>query len=308
MIQKKINFGGWPNCIRLTNGEIEIIVTTDVGPRIIKLGFVGGRNLMYVSPADMGKTGGDQWRIYGGHRLWHAPEVMPRTYFPDNTPVNYTWDGSTLKLMQQMETTTGINKEIEISMDAEENRIAILHRLINNNQWEIEISAWAITALSSGGRVILPQEPYIDPASNLLPSRPVVLWHYTQMQDPRWIWGNKYIQLSQDPAQNSEQKIGILNKQGWAAYILKDEIFIKSVLFDPKARYTDFMSNNEVYVNGELIEVETLGPVTRLVPGDSLEHTEKWMLAKLGSELRNYQESTIDSILLNLINSFLFKV
>ena len=31
---------------------------------------------------EKGKTGGSEWHIYGGHRLWHAPEVMPRTYYP----------------------------------------------------------------------------------------------------------------------------------------------------------------------------------------------------------------------------------
>ncbi|GAI70607.1 unnamed protein product, partial [marine sediment metagenome] len=31
-IQEKYNFEGWKNCIRMTNGEVEIVVTTDVGP------------------------------------------------------------------------------------------------------------------------------------------------------------------------------------------------------------------------------------------------------------------------------------
>ena len=130
MIQEKINFGGWSNCIKLTNGSIELIATTDVGPRILKLGFTGGRNLMFVSPEDKGKTGGDQWRIYGGHRLWHAPEVMPRTFFPDNSPVKYKWDGKMLKLMQEKESSTGISKEMEITMDHRRDQISILHRLV----------------------------------------------------------------------------------------------------------------------------------------------------------------------------------
>jgi hypothetical protein len=45
-----VDFGGWPNCIRLSNGEIEVIATTDVGPRIIRVGFVGGQNLLHNYP------------------------------------------------------------------------------------------------------------------------------------------------------------------------------------------------------------------------------------------------------------------
>ena len=42
---EKTNFKGWPNSYRITNGEIELIVTTDVGPRVMHYGFVGGRNV-----------------------------------------------------------------------------------------------------------------------------------------------------------------------------------------------------------------------------------------------------------------------
>src|SRR6478672_4770522 len=79
-MQEKINFGGWPNCIRLSNNESELIVTTDIGPRIIRLGFINKQNFFYLSEEDRGKKGGNDWRIYGGHRLWLAPEAMPLTY------------------------------------------------------------------------------------------------------------------------------------------------------------------------------------------------------------------------------------
>ena len=41
----KVEYKGWHNCYRVSNGEIEAIVTADVGPRIIRFGFVGGQNL-----------------------------------------------------------------------------------------------------------------------------------------------------------------------------------------------------------------------------------------------------------------------
>ena len=222
-----IEFEGWPNCIRLSNGEIELIVTTDVGPRIIRCGFIRGRNLFHVSGKDRGKTGGSEWRIYGGHRLWHSPEVMPRTYFPDNGRVAYKWDGTTLKVTQPVEKSTGIIKEMEIILDKDRNNVTVLHRLVNTNLWAIETSVWPVTAHAAGGRAVVPQEPYIDPAEYLLPARPVVLWYYTRMNDPRWSWGEKFIGMRFDASCHSEQKIGILNKQGWAAYISGEDIMIR---------------------------------------------------------------------------------
>ena len=303
-LMEKTEYKGWPNCIRLFNGDIELIITTDVGPRIIRCGYINGPNLFYVADAETGKTGGTNWRIYGGHRLWHAPEAMPRSYFPDNFPVNYTWNGKTLILSQDIEITTGIIKEMEITLHPEKNQVTVLHRLINKNLWPIETSPWAITAHAAGGRAILPQEPYIDPADCLLPSRPVVLWYYTHMGDPRWIWGNKYIQLVHDSKLTSEQKIGILNKQGWAAYLHNKTLMIKKFQFDPEALYPDYGCNNEVYANGNLLEIETLGPFSHIVPGKASEHTEQWFIASLSKSLQFIDENAIDDNIVPIIHSF----
>jgi hypothetical protein len=303
---EKIGFEGWPNCLRLFNREIDLIVTADVGPRIIRCGFINGQNLLYVSPDDRGRTGGLQWHIYGGHRLWHAPEVMPRTYFPDNAPVDFGWNGKTLKLTQVMETTTGIVKEMEITLDPHRNCINILHRLINKNLWAIETSPWAITACAAGGTAILPQEPYIDPAEFLLPARPVVLWHYTQMNDPRWNWGNKYIRLKQDPTIVTEQKTGIMNKQGWAAYYLNKVLMIKRFEFNSSMQYPDYGCNNEVYVNGNFLEIESLGPVQKLFPDQAAEHSEHWLITNLNRDMEMKEETALDQILLPKVKSFDF--
>jgi len=298
-----VNYEGWPECIRLFNSEIELIITTVVGPRIIRCGYINQENLLYVSEAEKGKTGGTGWHIYGGHRLWHAPEVMPRTYYPDNFPVGYSWNGTTLKLIQPEEETTGIIKEIEITLDKLKNHVIIVHRLINKNLWTIETSPWAITAHAAGSRAIIPHEPYIGPEENLLPARPLVLWNYTLMKDPRWIWGNKYIQLKHDASITSEQKIGILNKQGWAASLLGDKLMIKCFEYNPDALYPDFGSNNEVYVNEHLLEIESLGPIARIMPGKSVEHSEDWYITTLKNQADIDTDSFVDDYILPVINS-----
>ena len=277
---EKVAYGGWKNCIKLTNGKIELIATTDVGPRIIRFGFVGGQNLLKEYPAQMGKTGGNEWRIYGGHRFWHAPESVPRTYWPDNKPVKYSWDKNTLKLRQPLEIENRIAKEIEVTIDPKKNRVKVLHRLINRTPWKIEAAPWSLTVMAQNGRAIFPQEEYRPHPDYLLPARPLVLWHYTDMKDPRWIWGTKYIQLKQNPKAKTKQKVGLMNSLGWAAYYLKGELFIKRYDFDPKAKYPDFGCNTETFTDPDMIEIETLGPLTKLSPNGDVEHVEEWYLFK----------------------------
>lgn len=38
-------YAGWPNCYRLSDEKLELVATSDVGPRIVWLGLVGGGNV-----------------------------------------------------------------------------------------------------------------------------------------------------------------------------------------------------------------------------------------------------------------------
>ena len=299
---EKISYNGWPNCIRLFDEEIELIVATDIGPRIIKFGYINKQNFFYLVPEHFGKTGGEEWRIYGGHRLWHSPEAIPRSYSPDNEKVEFTIHDDSIKLMQPKEAFTGIRKEMEITLLPNKNQIKVLHRLINQNLWNVELAIWSLSVLAKGGRAIVPQEPYAEGNDYLLPSRPLALWHYTKMNDPRWIWGAKYIQAKQDILERSEQKMGVLNKLGWTAYYLNGELLIKKFDYNPDAIYPDYGCNNEIYIHADFLEIETLGPLTKLSPGEVVEHTEHWLLVKASPD---ETEESIDVHLLPLAKSFM---
>ena len=301
---EKINYEGWPNCFRLYNDQIELIVTTDVGPRIVKFGFINQQNFLYLVPAHRGTTGGDDWRIYGGHRLWLAPEAIPFSYNPDNEKVEFIVQDNGIKVIQSKESITGIVKEMEITVANDKNELKVLHRLTNKNPGKIELAAWPITMLSPGGTAILPQEPFGEGDDYLLPARSLALWHYTKMNDPRWTWGEKYIQARQDNLHTSEQKIGVTNKQGWMAYSLNDEVLIKKINFDPSAVYPDYNCNSEIYINANYLEIETLGPLSTLEPGKSVEHIEYWLLAKATID---ESEASIDAAILPLVHSFVVR-
>jgi hypothetical protein len=297
---EKKEFGGWPNCIVLSNGQIEVVVTTDVGPRIVRLGFVGGQNLFREYKEMQGKTGGDEWRIYGGHRFWHAPEAIPRTYAPDNVPVKYEWSGSTLRLTQEPEASTGIQKQMEITLDPKENQVTVLHRAVNRSLWGVELAPWALSVMAQNGRAIYPQEEFRAHTDYLLSARPLVLWHYTDMADPRWTWSTKYIQLRQDTTNTKPQKVGFRNTPGWAAYTLNGDVFVKRFAYKDGLDYPDGGCNTETFTNEDMLEIESLGAMTKLASeGGSVEHVENWYLFKgeVGTS-----DADIDKSLLPLVN------
>lgn len=274
---RRIAYGGWPNCFRLSDGRTELIVTTDIGPRIIRYSFVGGNNLLKEFADQMGTHGGKAWRIYGGHRLWIAPEDPERTYVPDNKPVPWAWRALTFTVQQPADPITRLAKEIRIRFE-DSGRVRILHRITNQGRRIAEFAPWALTAMAPGGEAVFPMEPFAPHPRALLPARPLVLWPYTKMNDPRWTWGEKEIRLRQDVNQTEPQKVGFLSQQGWMAYALNRDVFIKRHTHVPGVVYPDMGCNVETFTNDEMLELESLAPLMRLKPGERADHIETWSL------------------------------
>ncbi|MBL8145392.1 MAG: hypothetical protein JNL34_03325 [Anaerolineae bacterium] len=271
---EKLDYGKWPNNHRLSNGRIELVVTADVGPRIIRLGFVNGQNLFYEDAQAMGKTGGDEWRLYGGHRLWHAPEDLVRTYVPDNFPVTVEAIPGGMRVTQPNESANGIQKQMDITMNDGAARIRLVHRLTNTGPWPITVAVWALSVMAAGGTAIIPLPPRGEHPKDLLPTSQIAIWPYTSMADPRWTWGQRFILLRQTAA--PPQKIGVNVLDGWAAYALGGDLLVKRFTPVPGATYPDLNSNVEVFTNEVMLEVETLGPITEIAPGQSVEQAEDW--------------------------------
>ncbi|MFO7610924.1 MAG: hypothetical protein R6W99_00335 [Clostridia bacterium] len=292
-----VEYGGWKNCYRLQNGLVELIVTGDVGPRVIRYGFIGGENEMCEVSGQLGKTGGEEWRIYGGHRLWHSPEGKPRSYFPDNFPCDVSIIENGVCISQPVETTTGIKKDIEITLDPNSSGVTLRHYLANEGMWAVELAAWALTVMAPGGVEVVPQNQ-LD--TDLLPNRMLSLWPYTKLNDPRITWGEKFILLRQDPQNTHAFKFGISNTDGWAAYANHGNLFVKKFIPVEGAIYPDYSgSSYETYTIDFMLEMETLSPLSKLEPGESIGHVETWQLFRNVPAPKT--EKDVEDNILNLI-------
>lgn len=154
--------------------------------------------------------------------------------------------------------------------------------------------------MNDGGKAIIPQEPFQSWENKITPIRPMVLWGYTLMDDPKWIWGNKYIQLKQDNRSNTRQKLGVLNTLGWIAYYLNGELFVKRYKYFPETSYPDFGVNTEIYTDSDMSELETLGPLKKMPPDGFVEHFESWSIFKISID---GSEESISKNILPLIES-----
>ena len=196
---EKINFKGWPNSYRISNGTVEAVVTGDVGPRIMFYGFAGGQNLFKEFTGQLGKSGEKDWQARGGHRLWIGPEDRIKSYAPDNGPIHIEIHGDVLEATEPIEPLTGIEKKIVIRMAATGTAVEVVHTLRNTGKEPYRLAPWSLTMLAQGGAGIhgLPERgKYPD---KLLATGPLVLWAYTNLVDPRLKLLETYVILRQDP-------------------------------------------------------------------------------------------------------------
>src|SRR5262245_9959440 len=70
---KRIAFQGWEGAYQLSNGTVEVVFVPQIG-RIMRYGFVGGPNALWVNPTLQGKTTDfsqpiKDWNNYGGDKV-----------------------------------------------------------------------------------------------------------------------------------------------------------------------------------------------------------------------------------------------
>jgi len=260
----------------ISSAHIRLEFLAEAGPRVVRL-FVNGsdENLLAELPDVKWATPYGDYRIYGGHRLWHAPEGMPRSYIPDNEGliVEDITDG--VRLSHPAEIATGIRKRIEIHLHVDRPAVTLRHQLVNEGKSPIECAPWAITQLQLGGVAIMPQPAGALDADGLLPNRHLALWPYARWRDDRLHLDDDLI-LVQGRAQLPPLKIGCFDHHGWIAYLREGVLFVKR--FRPRAGepHPDFNCNVEVYCDDRVVELETLAPLRRLEPGQSATHVETW--------------------------------
>jgi hypothetical protein len=299
---EKVEYKGWKNCYRVANGEIELIVTGDVGPRIIRFGFVGGQNLFKEFPDQLGKSGEETFQLRGGDRVWKAPEDPSATWAPDNVQVEIQLTPTGLIAREPIEPLTKLQKEIEISMMPSGTGVKVSHRITNHSLFPLEFAPWALTMMAPGGIAVSGFPPRGRHPINLEATNPLVMWAYTNLADPRWKFTKKYLTLRQDPSNPEAQKIGLFNRDTWAAYILNGEAFVKRSKADPAKTYPDFGCSFETFTNNEFLEVETLGPMTKLLPGETVEHVEHWALFR-DAKVAELTDKELDEVLLPLVQT-----
>lgn len=295
---EKRDFYGWENTVLLSNGQAEVLVTTDVGPRVISYEVGGRGNIFKVIEAEAGGRGEAEFQLRGGHRLWLAPESEVLSYHADNGPVEWRHDKERGEVVFEslQSHPVPIRKVLGVSLAEGSSRVTIRHCAINEGQEAVELATWGLTAMRSGGIELIPQPVLGEHPRDLLPNRRFVFWPYTDLADSRIHFGTSFLLLRQE-AEMPPLKFGLDHREGWVAYLSGDLLFLKAIESVPGAIYPDMGCNFETFTNGDFLEIESLGVLRRLEPGESVTHHESWYLFPVEEEVTlESEEALIDWI------------
>jgi hypothetical protein len=274
---ERVSFNGWDNCVRLANDEVELIITTAVGPRIVRFGYIGEKNMFAEFEGQQGTSGESEWMIRGGHRLWVAPEEAPLTYELDNGPIEVEKIPNGVRTIQPIDKLSGILKTMDITLAPDSNQVEVRHTITNRNDNPVDAAPWALSVMAPDGMAVIPKPAFIPHTDRLTHNQEWSIWGYTDFSDPRWTLGSRYVFFRQD-RNSGPNKLGIAHREGWVGYLLGEFLFTKYFSFEEGATYPDAGMNFETFSNEDMLEVESLGPLVTLAPDASAIHTERWTL------------------------------
>lgn len=268
----------WGKVLWLANDNVEIGVALEFGIRVVHLSCVGCDNLFYVQPEDLsdGFTSDDGWKLYGGHRIWMAPESEASCY-PDNDPVKWEETGDGVLITQNVDPLLGVCKTLDIAFLGD-GGIKLTQSIYNATDKPIDGAAWGVNTLDAGGIA------RISFASNdrrgFNPHRVVSLWSDTNLHDPRLAFEKDQLTATFLPLKDY-LKVGLYCMEGKAVFENKGQKFILCFDAQPLNLYPDFGCNFELYMCSRFMELESLGVMTHILPGECASHSETWYLSKV---------------------------
>lgn len=264
----------------LGNEHVWVDVLAAAGPRIIRLGLAGStRNLLAETP-DLGwETPHGRYELFGGHRLWFAPEDPDRVAVPDGHGLVLEAEPDGIRLTGAAEAPNGLVRSMAVRLLRGRAALEIRHELRNVSDTPVELAPWSITQLPLGGTVLMPQRA-ATPGHHVHPNRTLVLWPYTSWEDPRLVPldGLLTIRAVAGPG----MKVGYFNLGGWVAYARDGVVLVRRFVPVVGEGHADLGCNVEVFVGGKFLELELLGPLARLAAGCAVSLTETWEIEATG--------------------------
>jgi hypothetical protein len=277
----QVIYHGWTNAVRLTSAQAEVIVAPQVG-RVMSFRLRDGENIFWEDRSLDGKRGdadGKEWVNFGGDKTWPAPEAewskytgrkqwMPPTGF-DGLPCVATITNNEVVLTSPADSHYGVRALRSIRLVGSQLSIHTTYERVSGEPSKVGI--WVITQFKEAERILVPVKP-----------NSIFTNGHFEFSNEAWpelqVNGNR-IQIVRDP--KTPHKMGCDASQ--VIWVGEKETCVVFSARVPGAEYPDRGASAEVYTNPDpkkYIEIEMLGPLSLMKPGDKISRSSIYALRK----------------------------
>jgi hypothetical protein len=262
------------DCLEIDLGDYHLSVATSFGPRVLGIRRGDGHEQFAALPDHVviDRPDSGVYRFRGGHRLWAAPEIPWISYAPDDEPCEVVTRDGGVEIQGPVD-RAGLAKRVALTLELD--TVVVDHTLDNLSEAPLAGAPWAITQLPLGGTALVPIRGKPD-QDGLQANRVVVLWPYTDPADPRLTWKGDVAVIDASPGPTF--KIGTGPAPEQIGYLHQGQLFSKRVTASSEGSYPDLGAVGQFFMNDQFCELESIGPLTRLEPGSTVSHRERWTI------------------------------
>jgi hypothetical protein len=274
-----VPYYGYQHAIELTNSHgVRVVLCPEVGGRILEYSL-DGANILYLSEQEKNWKPGQRPQASAGRF-----DIGPELVIPKREILwSGKWTGEIVgprhaRLTSQDDPATGVRLIRDFRLHESSTRLLCTQTIVNVSDETKEWCHWSRTFAAGNGICLIPVSTI-----NRFPK------HYVMYEDgsllnfaadePHIRIRDGFVDIFDTPR---KPKLGFDSYEGMIAYAApNDMLFVKRF-----ATFSDRVYNEAAgltisvwYPDGQMIELEPIGPRERLAPGEAASFTEEWWLA-----------------------------
>jgi hypothetical protein len=274
-------YRGWSNALAIRNGQVEVIVVPEIG-RLMSFSFSGGENVLWEDTKLSGQPvnpDAPEWINFGGDKSWPAPEAEWGRYTKrqewrpppafDAAPNDARIDDRDVVLLSPVDPFFGIQISRRIHLDRKEPLLEITTTYQRISGAPSKVGIWVITQFKDpvGVFVPVPMKSIFTNAHFVFGNEP---WAQLQRR-------GELIEITRDD--RKPHKMG--SDTDRLLWVGPNDMCLVSSRRESRGEYPDRGASAEVYTNPDpkkYVELELLGPVSQMKPGDHISRTSSYRL------------------------------
>jgi len=284
---KIVTVYGLPGCVELKNKNTRVVIDPNIGGRVLVY-ELNGRDIIYFNHHHDGITDGERIKRIDAGRFDFGPvKTIPshNFYFKGKWKAEITGELS-VRVTSGVDPKHNILLVRDFILDESSSKLICKQTLINKGDVPLERYLWSRTFVVGGGIYLMPVNPlsrYPQKYITYVGHDNVSLIDYNPHEE-------KTIELTDNiltiTGQAKGKRILTDATDGWLACLFKNDLlFVKKykVYSDKKYGGVSCFTAAVWHLKDEIYEIEPIGPVETVKPGESFSFTETTISRPLGS-------------------------